>query len=129
MVLRLLFFVALFQAAAQTPATISYETYCQKDEAEKKQLFRSSTPENQSMLARTQIERWRDANEARLTAEQLAVIKELLAAATAETFALSRTDQRPRLWPVEARAGALFHGRELDAMGPTGPCLSKKAPK
>ena len=81
------------------------------------------------MLARTQIERWRDANEARLSAEQLAAIKDLLAVATAETFALSRTDQRARLRPVEARAGALFQGRELDAMGPTGPCLAKKAAK
>ena len=129
MMLMLLFVVASFQTAAQTPAVISYESYCRQDEAEKKKAFRAAPPEVQAMLARTQVERWRDANQASLTAEQLDVIKELLSVTTAETFALSRADQRARLSAVEARAGAAFKGRELDAMGPTGPCLPKKAPK
>jgi predicted cobalt transporter CbtA len=129
MILSLLFAVASFQAATQTPAVISYETYCRQDEAEKKQVFRAAPPETKAVLARTQIERWRDANQATLTAEQLDVIKELLSVTTVETFALSRADQRTKLSAVEARAGAAFKGRELDAMGPTGPCLPKKAAK
>jgi hypothetical protein len=128
MMLMLLFVVASFQTAAQTPV-ISYESYCQQDEADKKKAFRASPPEIQAMLARTQVERWRDANQATLTAEQLDVIKELLSVTTAETFALSRAEQRAKLSAVEARAGAAFKGRELDAMGPTGPCLPKKAAK
>jgi hypothetical protein len=129
MILRLLFVVASFQAAAPAPAAITYETYCQQDEAEKKKVFRAAAPETQAVLARTQVERWRDANQATLTAEQLDVIKELLSVTTVETFALSRADQRAKLSAVEARAGAAFKGRELDAMGPTGPCLPKKATK
>ena len=129
MLLRLLFAVAAFQAAVQTPAAISYETFCQQDEGEKKKVFRAAAPEIKAVLARTQIERWRDANRPRLTPDQLDVIRELLAVSTAETFALSRQDQRVRLSSVEARAGAAFSGRELDAMAPTGPCLPKKASK
>ena len=60
MILRLLFVVAAFQAAAQTPAAIWYDTFCAQDEAEKKRVFRAATPEIKAVLARTQIERWRD---------------------------------------------------------------------
>jgi hypothetical protein len=129
MILRLLFVVAFFQAAAQTPAVVSYETHCKQDEADKKKAFRAAPAEIKAMLMRTQIERWRNANHSSLTAEQLDVIKELLSVTTAETFALSRADQQTRLSPVEARAGAVFKGRELDAMGPSGPCLPTKAAK
>jgi hypothetical protein len=129
MMLMLLFVVASFQTAAPTPPVISYDSYCQQDEVERKKAFRAAPPEVQATLARTQIERWRDANQATLTAEQLDVIKALLSVATAETFALSRADQRARLSAVEARAGAVFKGRELDAMGPAGPCLPQKAAK
>ena len=127
MILRLLFAVASFQAATQAPPVITYETHCQQDEAAKRAAFRAAAPEVKAMLARTQIERWRDANQATLTAEQLDVIKELLSVTTVETFALNRADQRTKLSAVEARAGAAFKGRELDAMGPSGPCLPKKS--
>ena len=129
MILRLLFAVAWFQAAAPPPAAITYEAYCQQDEAEKRKVFRAAPPETKATLARTQIERWRDANRSTLTADQLDVIKELLSVTTTETFALGRADQRARLSTVEARAGAAFKGRELDAMGPSGPCLPKTAAK
>ena len=128
MTLKLLIVVATFAGAVQTPPALQYDTFCQKDEAEKKTLFRAAPPEVKATLARTQIERWRDANRPRLTPDQLDVIKELLSVSTTETFALSRQDQRARLSAVEARAGAAFSGRELDAMGPTGACLPK-APK
>lgn len=129
MILELLIVLASFQSAVQPPAAISYEAFCQLDEAEKKKRFRAAPSETQAMLARTQIERWREANQPGLTSEQLDVLKELLAVATAETFALNSTERRARLSPVEARAGASFRGKELDEMGPTGPCLAKKSPK
>ena len=129
MILSLLFVVAFFQAATPPPAAITYDTYCGQDEAEKRRVFRAASPDVKATLARTQIERWRDANLSALTAEQLDVIKELISLSTAETFASSRADQRTKLSAVEARAGAAFRGRELDAMGPSGPCLPKKDAK
>ena len=58
--------------AAQTPQNLEYEVFCKiADVQERRTAFLATTPENRATLVRTQLERWRDANKARLNAKQL----------------------------------------------------------
>lgn len=128
---------AAFASGQQSPPTITapaatefaYETFCKKEERDKRQLFRAATPEQQSVLTRTQIERWRDANRTQLSTPQLAVLQELWTTATPQTFEgfFDRTEQaRAKRESWEALAGSAFRGRELDQISPYGPCIAKK---
>lgn len=100
-----------------------YDAFCKKDEREKRRLFRAATPLQQSLLARTQIERWRETNRAEQTPEQLAVLEELWTLATPQLF--ERTAEgKARMATFEARAGSVFPGRVLDQLSPYGPCIA-----
>jgi hypothetical protein len=113
--------------APQTPPAateLEYETYCKKEEREKRRLFRAATPSQKSLLARTQIERWREANRARLSKEQVAALQELWTMATAEIFDGSQ-EGKSRLAAFEARADSVFSGTEMDQISPYGPCVPK----
>ena len=48
------------------PKEIAYDVFCGKDRMEKQDFFKTMTAEQKTMLWRTQIERWRDANAAGL---------------------------------------------------------------
>jgi hypothetical protein len=114
--------------APPTAAELEYETYCKKEEKEKRRLFRAATPDQQSTLARTQIERWRDANRAQLSQEQVKVLQELWTMAVPAMF--ERTAEgKAKLADFEARADAAFSGAEMDAISPYGPCIATKAVK
>ena len=114
--------------APQSPpasAELEYEAFCKKDEKEKRQLFRAATADQKAVLARTQMERWLEANRSSLSNEQLAVLQELIPTVTPDLFQ-STSEAKARMQSFEARAGSVFKGIQLDAMGPSGPCLAKK---
>jgi hypothetical protein len=118
---------ATSQSAQTAPAAseLEYETYCKKEEREKRRLFRAATAEQKSMLARTQLERWRDANRDRLSTEQIGVLQELRALATPAMFEGTK-EGKATLATFEARADAVFSGAEMDEISPYGPCIAKK---
>ena len=120
-------------AAAQEQAgkAIDYETYCKlPDAGAKKAAFNATTAEIRGMLARTQIERWRDANQARLDDKQKAVLAELIQSITSDSYAGGSQGEKARVKTREviARFEPLFTRAELMAMQPDAPCLAKKRP-
>jgi hypothetical protein len=119
----------LASTPAAPPATeLAYDTFCKKEEREKRRLFRSATAEQKAALARTQIERWREVNRARLSKDQLTVLQDLWTMATPELFAATE-EGRAKLAAFEARADPAFAGRELDQLSPYGPCIALPAAK
>ena len=109
-------------AAAPAAEDLAYDAFCKKDEREKRRLFRAATPQQQSILARTQIERWRQSNRAQQTPAQLAVLQELWTLATPQLF--ERTPEgKARMASFETRASSAFPGRVLDQLSPYGPCI------
>lgn len=117
---------------AQEPAKpIDYDTYCKiADGAAKKAAFMATTAENRGTLVRTQLERWRDANQARLDEKQKAVLAELIQATTAETYADGPQGEAARLKgrAIIARFEPLFTQSDIMAMQPDAPCIAKKDP-
>ena len=56
-----------------------YDTFCKlPDRQAKKIAFDATTAENRGTLARTHIERWRDANQTRLVDKQKAALAEFI---------------------------------------------------
>lgn len=114
------------QAPAAAP--VPYDTFCAKTRMEKQDLFKTMTPEQKVVLWRTQIERFRDANDARLNDEQRAALKDFHEAIP--------DGVAPRPYPpateaklkaIEGRLGAAFSREELRAIDNYGPCIAKKA--
>ncbi len=102
----------------------SYDTHCQNTVAEKRRVFREASPELKARIARTQAERWRDANVAALTADQKSVLDDLIAAITPELFKESG-DSAKKMQALEARIGKVFTGSQVDEFDRDGPCVAK----
>ena len=112
--------------AAQTPQNLEYEVFCKiADVQERRTAFLATTPENRATLVRTQLERWRDANKARLNAKQLDVLAGLIAAVTPEAYGPKAAEARAKIRPLEEAMSQLFTRDEIEAMQPTGPCIAK----
>ena len=111
-------------STAPLPADLVYETFCKKEEPVRKKLFRAATREQKSVMTRAQIERWREANLSRISKAQLTALEELWTMASSAMF--EPTDAgRQALEAFERRAGAAFSGRQMDELGPYGPCIAK----
>jgi hypothetical protein len=120
------------QAAAPPPAgpppVADYDSFCWRAPGEKKTVFDAISADNRAELARTQIERWRDANLKRLTPPQLISLKEMLELMTADLYrAETRTDALvARMRELEQKQISLFTREDLIDMQLTGPCIAKK---
>ena len=112
---------------APLPAELVYETFCQKDESARKKLFRSATVEQKSVMTRRQIDRWREANLSRLSQTQLTALQELWTMATPAMLEPTEAG-RQAMESFERLADAAFSGKEMDELGPYGPCIAKGAP-
>ena len=115
--------------AQQAPAAapVPYDTFCAKTRMEKQDLFKTMTPEQKTVLWRTQIERFRDANDARLNDEQRAVLKdfhEAIPEGVAPRPYPPATEAK--LKAIEGRIGTAFSRDELRAIDNYGPCIAKK---
>lgn len=110
------------------PTQPDYDTFCKIDDpAEKRQAFLGTTAENRGKLIRTHLERWRDANKARLNEKQLAHLSAMIDSITAETYADGPAGEKARekSRALEAQSRELFSMPDLQAMQPTGRCLPK----
>ena len=79
-------------------------------------------------LARTHLERWRDANQTRLDDKQKTALAEFIKSITSDTYAAGSQAEEAR---VKSRAiitnvESLFAGEDMRAMQFTQPCIPKK---
>ena len=116
-------------AQEQAAKPLDYETYCKLPDPESKRVaFLATTAESRGTLVRTQLERWRDANQARLNEKQKASLAEVIKSITSETYANGPKGEEAR---VKSRAmlaefEGLFTQEDLLAMQPNAPCIAKK---
>ena len=117
----------LAQQPAPPDKPMPYETYCKMERTEKRAAFKSMPSEHRARLARTHMERWRDATKGRLSEAQLGVLKELIAAITPALYGGgSEADQRKARElgeALEARADAVFSNDERRALRYDAPCV------
>jgi hypothetical protein len=114
---------AMAQQAPSTP--VSYESFCGKTRMEKQELLKSLTEEQKAMLWQTQVERWRDANAAQLTADQRALLAEFHAIIPLAVKRPRTPEGDAKLEGLEARLSAAFNREQMRAMDNYGPCLPK----
>jgi hypothetical protein len=107
-------------------AAIAYDAFCGKSRMEKQDLFKTMTAEHKAVLWRTQIERWRAANQTRLTAEQRALLQDFHAIVPLAVARPRTADGDLKLKALEGRLTALFSEDDLKAMDNYGPCIAKK---
>lgn len=118
--------------AAQQPkpapaaAELEYDAFCTKTQQEKRSLFRAATAAQKAAIMRNQMERFRDANRARLSKEQLALLQDTLAALTPTAFEGSKEAQA-KMEALSARIEKTFSNEDQDAMDRDGPCIPKPA--
>jgi hypothetical protein len=115
-------------AAARPRQAIEYDTFCKlPDVATKRSAFEAATPDTRATLVRTQIERFRDANQARLTDEQTKAIVELLSTITNETYVDGPAGeaQREKARALTPILMTTFSAADNQAMQPYAPCIAK----
>lgn len=123
--------IASVTLVAQQPASsakpMPYETYCQMERTAKRAAFKSMPADHRAHLARTHMERWRDANRAKLSEAQLGLLKEMIAALTPAMYGGgSEADQKKARElgeALEERADALFTNDERRALRYDAPCV------
>ena len=98
--------------SAQAP-TVDYDTLMQQqDKAAIRRQFAQLSPENKALIVRTQIERWINANRARLLPAQLQVMQEMAAVVSPDLYSPNRTEATlARVQELEKRAISLL-GKE-----------------
>ena len=114
--------------AQQTAKPIDYDTFCKLPDVEaKRSAFFEATPATRADLVRTQVERWRDANRARLTEVQLKALTDLIASITPEVYSDGPTaeEQRVKARRVSEQQFQHFTREEVQAMQPNSPCIAK----
>jgi len=113
---------------AQAGQNVDYDTFCKLPDAQaKRTAFLATSSENRAVLVRTQIERWRDANRARLSDKQLSALADLIAAITPDTYGEGpkAEEARVKARPLAEAQRTLFTNDEIQAMQPNGPCIAK----
>jgi hypothetical protein len=113
---------------AQAPVPVTYEAFCKLDQETRRRTFNEATAENRADLVRTHIERWQEANRDRLTPQQLALLKELLAFITPDAYRGGATteDARIKAKDIQTRQATVFTRDEMQQMQPSAPCILKK---
>ena len=114
--------------AWQAAQKLEYDAFCKLPDVEtKRSAFLATSAESRTELARTQVERWRDANRGRLNEKQLAALAELIAAFGPDTYAdgAKGEEARAKIRPLAEKQRQLFAQDELSAMQPYGPCIAK----
>jgi hypothetical protein len=116
---------AIAQQHATTP--IDYDSFCKLANVESKRAaLRVTSPDNRAMLIGTHITRWREANKARLTGEQMSIIAEVMSFVTPSTY--DRTRRQPpevqsQMHAAVKRLHELFGWKDVKAVEPYGPCV------
>lgn len=114
------------QATPPQPAPPAYDTFCSQSRMEKQATFKTIPTEQRATLARTQLERFRDANAARLSVEQKRLIQEWLTVGIAAQFTRPRTpEMEATLQALGPRIEAAFTRDDQRVMDEYGPCIPK----
>ncbi len=110
------------------PVSIDYDTFCAQNEQERIRTFNVVSAETRAELIRTRITRWLDANSARLSLEQVAMIRENIAFVTADAYREeTRSAFQARAKELEQRTAALFTYEEMrQALTIHGDCVVVK---
>ena len=100
--------------SAQAP-TVDYDTLMQQqDKAAIRRQFAQLSPENKALIVRTQIERWINANRARLLPAQLQVMQEMAAVVSPDLYSPNRTEATlARVQELEKRAISLLSKEDV----------------
>ena len=105
---------------------LPYETYCQMERTEKRALFKSLPSEERARLARTHMERWRNANKGQLSEPQLSLLKEMIAAISPAMFdggsAADQAKAKVLIEDLESRVDTLFTNDQRRALRYDAPC-------
>ena len=115
-------------AAGQAPQKVTYETFCSlPDDQARRAAFNAVTPENRAELVRTQLERWREANKSRLSSQQLALLAQMHALVTPESYTAgpAQEEARNKMRALEPKMVELFSVADIQAMQPNAPCPPK----
>ena len=116
-------------ASAQTGSRLDYDTFCKLNSAEKNQAFATASPETKAELARTQFERWRDANKGQLSAAQLSVLQDVIAFITPAMYVNDgSSSQDTGAAELHERHQSLFTAEQRRQMTPVAPCIPKRQP-
>ena len=117
--------LAVFGQAKQK---IDYETFCKlPDVQSRRSAFVAATPEEKAELMRTRVERWREANKARLNPKQVELLDDMRSFATPTNYATGAgaEDARIKFGALEARLLGLFTVADIQELQFGGPCLPK----
>ena len=99
------------------PAAVDYDTFMKLDVQGRIRTFNEVTAESRAELVQTQIKRWTEKNKARLSAEQLKMIEEILAFVTADRYRQQMTEaERALMKDLETRTAALFSREDMMQM-------------
>ena len=115
-------------AGQQAPPKVTYDTFCNLPDEQKRAAFGAATPEERATVMKTHVERWRDANKARFSAPQLSLLEQILALLTPEAYTNGpgREETQNKMRALEPKMAELFSTDEIRvAMQPTGPCQPK----
>ena len=115
-------------AGRQAPQKVTYDTFCSLPDEAKRAAFNTATPEEKAAVMKTHVERWRGANKSRLSAPQLALLDQMVAVITPESYTPGpgREAAQNRMRALEPKLAELFSPDDIQAaMQPSGPCLPK----
>ena len=105
--------LAFSSSVSAQATTVDYDTLMQQqDKAAIRRQFAQLSPENKALIVRTQIERWINANRARLLPAQLQVLQEMASVVSPDLYIPNRTEATlARVQEREKRAISLL-GKE-----------------
>jgi hypothetical protein len=115
-------------AFGQSVQKLDYDTFCKLlDVQAKRTAFLATSAESRAELVRTQLERWREANRAKLSTKQVESLSQLIAAIGPETYSdgPKAEEQRIKTRALAEAQRELFTDAEIQAMQPYGPCIAK----
>ena len=115
------------QAQTQGQKPVEYEKFCKLDAEAKRQAFQTMTPENRALVIKTQVERWLNANKARLNKDQAKFLADVIASITPDTYrdGPQGAEARKVAQALSQKLPTMFGIEDIQAMQPNGPCLSK----
>jgi len=127
----ILIFAAITPIGAQSVGPVArpmdYESFCKLDGESRLAALKTATPAVRADLTRTQIERWRDANKARLNDRQILGLTSLILSITPLTY-----DEGPQAEQARVKSRAvvesvqkLFTNADMTAMQLYSPCIPK----
>jgi hypothetical protein len=103
----------------------TYDTFCGKTRMGKQDLLKTMTEDQKAMLWRTQIERWRGANAAKITTDQRALLDEFHAIVPLAVKRPRTPEGDAKLEALEARLTGAFTRDQMRELDNYGPCLPK----